>query len=275
MRAPFRLTLLTLVTVPLYAGWVTTRPIAWLVPSTDKGLQRFWVGRWARAVLKIMGVRARYEGPVPDGPFFLVSNHLSYVDIPVLLAQLDARFLAKSEIASWPVMGLLARSTGTLFVDRSRKRDLTRVLPAIRGVLDRGPGVIIFPEGTSTDGSAVEPFKPSLFEVPVEMDLEVTCAALHYDSPEGPLPAWQAVCWWGEAPFAPHFLQFLKQRRTDATVTFSAETITAPQTEGRGRRKDLAAAAHSAVERAFTPSRTTPPEPEPPAARTALPTPSR
>ncbi|MEM9380141.1 MAG: lysophospholipid acyltransferase family protein, partial [Planctomycetota bacterium] len=197
LKVPLRLLLLTGVTVPLYAGWVLTRPVAWVLPKTDKGLQRFWVGRWARSVLRILGVDARYEGPAPDGPFFLVCNHLSYVDIPVLLARLDARFLAKSEIASWPVLGLLARSTGTLFIDRSRKRDLTRVMPAIERVLGRGPGVIIFPEGTSTDGSAVQPFKPSLFEVPVEMDLKVVCAALHYDCPEGPRPAWEAVCWWG------------------------------------------------------------------------------
>lgn len=255
-RAPLRISMLAVVTVPLYAGWLMTRPVAWLVPSTEKGLQRLWIGNWARAVLKILGVRVKYEGPVPDGGFFLVSNHLSYVDIPVLLAKLDARFLAKSEVAGWPILGILARSTGTLFIDRSRARDLTRVLPAIQNVLDRGPGVIVFPEGTSTDGSGVDPFKPSLFEVPVEMGLDVTCAAMHYDAPEGPLPAWEAVCWWGDAAFGAHFLQFLKQPRTDATVTFYPETIVVPDAEGKWRRKALAQAAHGAVERSFTPSRT-------------------
>ncbi|MEM9801882.1 MAG: lysophospholipid acyltransferase family protein [Planctomycetota bacterium] len=262
---------MALLTAPLYAGWLVTRPVAWVVPRSDKGLQRFWVGSWAKGMLRVMGVRARYQGPFPEAPFFLVSNHLSYVDIPVLLSRLDARFLAKSEVASWPVAGLLARSTGTLFVDRSKKRDLTRILPAVRGVLDRGTGVIIFPEGTTTDGSAVQAFKPSLFEVPVEMGLKVRCASLHYDSPEGSRPAWETVCWYGDAPFAPHFLQFLKQRRTDATVTFSAENVAAPATGGSERRKDLARAAHRAVERTFTPSRPIPPEPEPPTARTALP----
>jgi len=272
-RAVLRLIALTLATIPLYLGWVLTRPLAWVAPAMDRPLQRLWIGSWAKACLWIMGVKATFEGPVPQGPYFLVANHLSYVDIPLLLARLDARFLAKAEIAGWPVMGFLARSTGTLFIDRTRKRDLTRVFPLIRGVLDRGAGVIVFPEGTSTDGSKVERFKPSLFEVPVEMGLEVRCAALHYHAPVGPLPAWEAVCWWGDAPFAPHFLQFLKQPRTKAVVTFAPQTVGAsggadgPSTgdgdqRESGNRKDWAMAAQDTVERSFTPSRILPSAPE-------------
>ncbi len=260
--AVLRLLALTLATIPLYLGWVLTRPLAWVVPSLERPLQRIWIGSWAKASLWIMGVRATYEGPAPEGSYFLVANHLSYIDIPLLLARLDARFLAKAEIAGWPVMGFLARTTGTLFIDRTRKRDLTRVFPLIRHVLDRGTGVIVFPEGTSTDGSQVERFKPSLFEVPVEMGLEVHCSALHYHSPKGPLPAWQAVCWWGDATFAPHFWQFLKQPRTDAVVTFSSKTVGDTRGTGadgpaaiKGDRKVWARQAQDAVERVFTPSR--------------------
>lgn len=254
LRVPLRLMGLVAVTVPLYLGWLLTRPLAWLAPRTDPALQRLWVGSWGKASLWIMGVRARFEGELPTGPYFMVANHLSYLDIPLLLSRLDARFLAKSEVAGWPVLGLLARSTGTLFIDRSRKRDLTRVLPLVRSVLDRGTGVIVFPEGTSTAGAEVERFKPSLFEVPAETGAEVRCAALHYHAPKGPLPAWQAVCWWGDAPFGPHFLEFLKQPRTDATVTFSPKTLGAGQGSTLDR-KELARAAQDAVEEVFTPSR--------------------
>lgn len=254
LRVPVRLAGLVALTVPLYLGWVLTRPLAWLVPALDPVLQRVWIGSWAKGMLWILGVRARYEGPVPRGSYFLVANHLSYLDIPLLLARLDARFLAKSEIAGWPVMGLLARSTGTLFIDRSSKRDLKRVMPLIRSVLGRGNGVIVFPEGTSTAGERVERFKPSLFEVPVETGAVVHCAALHYRAPRGPLPAWQAVCWWGDAPFGPHFLDFLKQARTDATVTFSTKTPGAGVTGSTADRKDLARDAQDAVEAVFRPS---------------------
>ncbi|MEE2939553.1 MAG: lysophospholipid acyltransferase family protein [Planctomycetota bacterium] len=260
LRVPLRLGGLVAVTVPLFLGWLLTRPLAWLAPRLDPALQRLWIGSWSKASLWLMGVRARFEGEPPTGPFFMVANHLSYVDIPLLLSRLDVRFLAKSEIARWPVIGLLARSTGTLFIDRSRKRDLTRVLPLVRAVLDRGTGVIVFPEGTSTAGAEVERFKPSLFEVPVQTGAEVRSAALHYHAPDGPLPAWQAVCWWGDAPFGPHFLDFLKQPRTEATVTFAAETLVGGQGSALDR-KALARAAQAAVEGVFTPSR--PPESTP------------
>ena len=255
LRVPLRLTGLVVATIPLYTGWILTRPLAWLVPALDTHLQRLWIGNWARATLWILGVESRYEGPAPKSPFFLVSNHLSYIDIPVLLARLDARFLAKSEVAGWPILGFLARTTGTLFIDRTRKRDLKRVLPVIQSVLDRGTGVIVFPEGTSTAGAEIERFKPSLFEVPVEMEMDVSCAALHYDCPDGPLPAWQVVCWWGDAPFGPHFIQFLKQPRTIATVTFSPETVGPGGPTGPRERKEMAAAAHVVVQKSFAPSR--------------------
>ena len=265
-RALLRLLLLPCVTLPLYVGWIVTRPLAWVLPSTDPALQRLWIGTWAKACLWILGVQTRYEGPLPKPAeaqngeaYFMVANHLSYIDILVLLARLDARFLAKSEIAGWPVLGLLARSTGTLFVDRSRKRDLTRVIGEVKAVLSRGTGVIVFPEGTSTDGSQVERFKPSLFEVPVETGVPVRVAALHYEAPVGPKPAWEAVCWWGDAPFGPHFISFLNQPRTIATVTFSPEILHADAEAQPSARKALAAAAQAAAERSFKPSR----EPEP------------
>lgn len=250
--ASARLVALVVVTTPLYLGFVVTRPLGWLAPRLGAGLHRFFIGGWAKATVAVMGVRVRVEGERPSGPFFLVGNHLSYVDIPVLLATVDARFLAKSEVATWPVLGFLARTTGTLFVDRSRKRDLARVNEAVRGVLGAGTGVVVFPEATSTKGCDVLPFKPSIFQVPSEMALPVSCAALSYAHPKGGGEAWQTVCWWGDAPFAPHFYEFLKQPRTDAIVTFGARIP--PGLE----RKELAARAHAALREVFRP--TCPPE---------------
>lgn len=252
MLAPARIVALVAVTTPLYLGFVLTRPVGWLAPWLGARSHRLFVGTWARAVLRVMGIRARVEGERPAGPFFLVGNHLSYVDIPVLLATVDARFLAKSEVSGWPVLGFLARTTGTLFVDRNRKRDLTRVNAEVRRVLDTGTGVVVFPEATSTKGAEVLPFKPSVFQVPAEMGLPVSCAALSYALPPGGPPAWRAVCWWGDAPFAPHFYEFLKQPRTEAIVTFGARIP--PGLE----RKELAARAHDALRTVFRP--TCPPE---------------
>lgn len=250
--APVRLVTLVVVTVPLYLGYVVTRPAGWLSPRLGARLHRLFIGGWARAVVAVLGVRLSVEGEPPQGPFFLVGNHLSYLDIPVLLASVDARFLAKSEVATWPVLGFLARTTGTLFVDRSRKRDLARVNAAVARVLGAGTGVVVFPEATSTKGSEVLPFKPSVFQVPAELGLPVACAALSYAHPQGGDEAWRTVCWWGEAPFAPHFYRFLKQPRTDAIVTFG------PRIPPGLDRKELAARAHGAVRGVFRP--TCPPE---------------
>jgi len=248
LLAPARLAALTAVTAPLYLGYALTRPLGWLSPRLGAGLHRLFIGGWARATLWVMGVRVEVAGERPEPPFFLVGNHLSYVDIPVLLATVDARFLAKAEVSTWPVLGFLARTTGTLFVDRTRKRDLARVNRELRRVLDAGTGVVVFPEATSTKGVEVLPFKPSIFEVPAEMGLPVSCAALSYVHPPGGAAAWRTVCWWGDAPFAAHFYEFLKQPRTEATVTFGARIPPGPE------RKELAAAAHGALRAVFRPS---------------------
>lgn len=250
--ATLRVVALVVVTTPLYLAYALTRPLGWLSAPLGRALHRGFIGTWARASLRIMGVRTRVEGERPTAPFFLVGNHLSYVDIPVLIGALDVRFLAKSEVAGWPVLGFLARTTGTLFVDRTRKRDLTRVNDEVRRVLDAGTGVVVFPEATSSKGCDVLPFKPSIFQVPAEMGLPVSCAALSYAHPEGPHPAWRTVCWWGDAPFAPHFFDFLKQPRTDAIVTFG------PRIPPGLGRKELATAAHGALRAVFRP--TCPPE---------------
>ena len=255
MLAPLRLILLAVATAPLIACWLLALPLMLLVPATESVLQPLLVGTWAKVVLWIMGIRVTVEGEPPRGGFFLVANHLSYLDIPVFLAQLNGRFLAKSEIASWPVLGFLARATGTLFVDRSRKRDLTRVIAEVTALIHRGPGVIVFPEATSTDGAGLHGFKPSLFEVPSRLGLPVSCAALHYANPPGVRPAWESVCWWGDAEFAPHFWEFLKLRRTDATVTFAAEPVQAVGPDGPMDRKALSEGAKAVIEGIFTPSR--------------------
>lgn len=254
MLAPLRLLLLALATLPLTVCWLLAMPLMLLAPATERTLQPLLVGTWARVTLWIMGVHVTVEGPRPASGFFLVANHLSYIDIPVLLSQLNGRFLAKSEIASWPVIGLLARATGTLFIDRSRKQDLTRVIAEITALIHRGPGVTVFPEGTSTDGAEVHTFKASLFEVPARLGLEVSCAALHYENPAGVRPAWENVCWWGDADFAPHFWEFLKLPRTNATLTFAPKPVQHADNDPADR-KALAEAAQRNIEGIFRPSR--------------------
>lgn len=210
-----------------------------------------WQGRafhaWGAALMPLLGVRVDWQGPVPATPFLLVSNHLSYLDIMVLGSRLPAAFIAKAEVARWPVVGHLCRVVDTLFVDRARKSDLPRVLEHARSELGRGRGIVLFPEGTTSKGAALLPFRASLLDLPASLGLPVWAAALSYRTGPGDPPAHQSVCWWGEAPFAPHLWRLVQVRRIHATVRVAAEPIAAAE------RKELAARLQEAVAARFTP----------------------
>lgn len=248
LRAVLRLVGLAVVTTPLFVILLMGRFVGMFVPGVSFAVEDFCTGTWALLSTRLLGVTIQIDGAPPRTPFFLVSNHLSYLDILVYFASLrGVRFLAKSEISRWPVMGLLSRWAGTLFIDRTRARDLSRVLPEVQATLDSGRGVLVFPEGTSTKGALVERFKPSIFQVPITTGLPVSYAAISYRTPEGAPPAHLAVCWWGEAEFIPHFFSLLTLPRIHATVAFGENPLTSED------RKDLASRAQQAVESQFTP----------------------
>lgn len=203
---------------------------------------------WARLFLLNMGVRVTVRGEPPKAPFFLVSNHLSYVDIPLLANYLDAAFISKAEVEQWPFLGTISRWAGTIFIDRSIKRDITRVLREIDDRLAHRQGVVVFPEGTSSAGVEVHSFLPSLLQIPALGSYPVSYASLAYQTPPGEDPAHLAVCWWGDMTFFSHFYKLLGIRRFEASVTFGAEPISDSD------RKQLAARLHRAISEQFVAS---------------------
>lgn len=181
--------------------------------------------RWSVALLRVLGVRLAWDQPPPEGAHFLVSNHLGYLDIPVLASRIPCSFVAKSEIGSWPIAGPLCRSVDTLFIDRSRKRDLPRVLSEVRRLLDAGRTVAVFPEGTSGSGDGLLPFRSSLLDLPASLGVPVLHAALHYRAPPGWPEARHSVCWWGNAPLLPHLRTLLRLPWVEAHVRFAAAPL--------------------------------------------------
>ncbi|MFT4540063.1 MAG: 1-acyl-sn-glycerol-3-phosphate acyltransferase [Planctomycetota bacterium] len=245
LRILYRMTLTGVGTTVFYSMWLLTRLSA-LVSARMAARTHAWIVKaWARCMLRILGIRLTVVGPIPRPPFFLVSNHLSYIDIPVMLSQLDGNFLAKADIAHWPVIGWLARSTGTLFINRTMRTDLKRVLPEVQRALDSGRGVIVFPEGTSSQGSEVLAFRPSIFEVPARTGIEVSIACVHYDTRNERPPAHLSVCWWGDMTFMPHFIDMMKMPGFEARLSFSSDTLE------HDDRKALATQSHSAVKGLF------------------------
>lgn len=203
---------------------------------------------WARGCLWILGVRLDVVGTPPQPPFFAAGNHLSYLDILVLHASLRGRFLAKAEVGQIPVAGHFARLAGTLFVKRERKRDLSRVRDELKEAIQGGEGVIVFPEGTSTRGAEVLPFRASLFQVAVDQNLPIAPFSLHYQVAPSAPPAHLSVCWWGEMELMPHLLGLLMLDRISARVTFIE------QRAGGSDRKSLAQSTWTQIQEHFEPS---------------------
>ena len=215
--------------LPALAVWtLLVAPWTWVLALFGDGTTRLR-GRifrvWCRGVTAILDLRVRVLGAPPAAPFFLVSNHLGYLDIVTLGSVLPAVFVSKAEVARWPVMGVLAKGVNTVFVDRGRRRDLTRVNARLDALLDRAEGVVVFPECTSTDGGGVLPFRPGLLEPAVRRRRAVSHAALAYVTAPGEPPASQAVCWWGDMTFGPHFLGLLGLAGLEATIRFGGQPL--------------------------------------------------
>lgn len=132
-----------------------------LWPGALRPLRRLW----CRGVRALLGLRVRREGePFRDCPTLIVANHVSYLDIVVLGCVADAAFVAKAEVARWPLFGVLARLTGTFFVRRHWRQALIQ-RDALAARMREDQSFILFAEGTSTDGLSVRPFKTSLLSV--------------------------------------------------------------------------------------------------------------
>ena len=181
---------------------------------------------WARTVLGVIRVRVVTSGQPPEPPFLLVANHLSYLDVLVLASRLPCVFVSKAEVRGWPVLGPICTALGTIYIDRGQRRDIPRVMAEIEAALDHGLGIVFFPEGTSSKGETVAPFKPSLLELPVRLGRAVHHATLGYRTPPGEPPAHEAVCFWGSAHFARHALGILELRRIEASLHLDPEPIT-------------------------------------------------
>jgi 1-acyl-sn-glycerol-3-phosphate acyltransferase len=197
-----------------------------------------WLQRASRRSLRILKLQAQVAGPVPGGGL-LVCNHLSYLDIPVLASLAPAVFVAKRNIRSWPVIGWLTSLAGTLFVDRGRRTEVGQTNEEIRQTLEAGVLVILFPEGTSSDGQTVLPFKSSLLEPATQKNHPLSVALIQYQLDEGDVR--EDVCYWRDMTFFPHLLNLLGLRTVRASVRL------APFQPDASDRKELAKRLHAEV----------------------------
>ena len=138
------------------------------------------VSWWHSVVVRILHLEVRTTGPLPSPPALIVSNHVSWLDIIVLGSQTTTAFLSKDEVRRWPVIGWLAETAGTLFIQRGRG-DAKGIGAAIAGQLQTDRLLALFPEGTTTDGSDVRPFFSRLFSASIDSGTPVVPVALRYE----------------------------------------------------------------------------------------------
>lgn len=167
--------------VHLAEGLITCALLFWWVKLETK--QRL-IQRWSRKLLALFRVSLVVHGEPVAGKelagSMLVSNHVSWIDIYAINSWYPPRFVAKSEIRNWPVIGWLCAQTGVLFVERARKRDAHRIMHVIADAMRSGDVICVFPEGTTSDGLQLLPFHANLFQAPVSAGAPIRPLALRY-----------------------------------------------------------------------------------------------
>jgi 1-acyl-sn-glycerol-3-phosphate acyltransferase len=192
------------------------------------------VSWWARGFVAALGLRLRVLGhwPAQPGRYLLASNHISWLDIFVIHAVKPVRFVSKSEVRSWPLAGWLASGAGTLFVDRTRKRDTLDIGQQMHDALAAGDAIGIFPEGTTSDGTVVLPFFSSLLQPAVRSEATLVPAGVCYRRAEG--GANTEFAYIGEQTFMESVRATLCQPPTEVEVRFGE-----PFPAGQAHRREL------------------------------------
>ncbi len=156
----------------------------------DADGRRQAVQEWSLRLLAVLGVELQVRGrPPAAGPVLLVANHLSWLDIMVMNAASPARFVSKSDVKHWPLLGPLVSASGTLFIERENRRDAMRVVHHMADTLRLGDVVAVFPEGTTGDGRALLPFHANLLQAAISAPAPAQPVALTYLDPRSGLPS--------------------------------------------------------------------------------------
>lgn len=247
LTAPFKVILFPTITFSCYLLYL----IGFLFIKLFKLRYEYWrnycMRLWGNLTIKLFSMEVRLEGSPPKPPFFLVSNHLSYLDIPIYSAFTDTTFVSKSEIKSWPIVGFMAKTLGIIFIDRTKRSDVKRVNNLIAENLNDRQGVVLFPEGTTSPGLEVLRFRPSLLQHAAESDIHVSYSSLRYETAADDSPAYKSVCWWGNKNMLKHLFILSKNRKIIVNIRFGEETLTLND------RKLLAEELHKKVTSIFEP----------------------
>jgi 1-acyl-sn-glycerol-3-phosphate acyltransferase len=222
-------------------------------PRVDDAQRRALNRRWSARLLRLLAVEPDVEGDIhAGGNVMYTANHVSWLDIFVIDAHSPARFIAKSELAGWPIVGRLIRDTGTIFITRARKADTLRVNAVAAQALREGGFLAVFPEGTTTDGTTLLKFHGSLLQPAIDAQGHVQPIALRYTYLDGTHSL--APEYAGDTSFARSFWRICGARG------HRVEVIAHPPIDAAARsRRELAALSEEAIRRALAAKAAAPP----------------
>jgi len=195
------------------------------LPLANKQHKAKLIQWWCKHLLAAFNLRVVSYGNVPEADTQLnnamfVANHISWSDIHALNSIVAIRFIAKSEIRNWPIFGYLVSRANTLFIDRSKKKDAKRTINVALQSLQAGDTLCLFPEGTTTDGTLIQPFKSSLLQAAIEAQSTIWPVAIHYPHPSG--GANIDVAYAGETTLVESMQKILSQKQPVIELHFLA-----------------------------------------------------
>lgn len=234
LKAVVKLILLFLCTLLSYSVYFIWHIVLISVRKPVEPWRNTLLKYWSRSICSILDMTITVKGTAPKPPFIVVSNHVSYLDVVPLYGVLDCTFIAKKEIRSWPLIGFMAKTLGVIFIDRSVRSDVDRVNREQIKSLNGYQGILLFPEGTTSDGSEILRLRSPLLQTAIQADLPVHVVTLYYETADSDIPATDSVCWHGDISIGKHAFRMAKTTRIECVVTISQEPV--PGTD----RKELA-----------------------------------
>lgn len=252
----------------LIASYMSQATIGKAAIRDDDDRLRFFVenvSKWCRRALKIMDFEVECTGleklDLKNKNYLFVSNHMSYLDILIFSASLPSVFVTSVDMGEVFLLGTLAEMGGSIFVERRNRQRIDRDISKMTETLRRGFNIVIYPEGTSTNGQRLLPFKKSLLMSAVDSEREIVPVALKYMEIDGqPFSKDNAdvVCWHGDMTFADHLVGLWKHRKIRVQVEFLEPISPKLTTDGERIRTELAEKAWHAIQNAYFSGREVP-----------------
>lgn len=222
---PFlRIVLFPLALIRFILLWMTTILFAILVLLEYRryrktGVFKFWSAQnWGKTCLFILGLRCSKNALPIKGCYILMPNHRSYLDIMVCAAYSPSAFVAKHEVKSWPVLGQALSANQTVLVKRGEMKSLLHTMQSIKAKIEKDISITLYPEGTTSKGPGILPFKGGSFKVAADLQVPIIPCAIHYNN--------EGMAWVGSDTLIPHFFSQFWQPASKVTLRFGQAIVT-------------------------------------------------